>query len=250
MSEPREVSLRGAGGDPVSAMHIPADPGAALGRGVVLAHEVFGLDAFILGVGQGLARAGYEVLIPDLYSREGLPGPAGTPEEPAPRWEPELIRAAAAGLPDRRCTGDLEAAGKHMLEGGLDPDGLALLGFCRGGTLAFLAGCQSRLFQAVILFYGRLVYPDLGPQQPVQPLEMALNLEAPLLGHFGSEDPSIPAADVDALEERLAAFAKTSEIHRYSGAQHGFANPLRPSYSESDTQLAWDRTYRFLEEVL
>lgn len=255
MSEPKQVDFGGSGGDSVAGEWFAAEPQNAeaeerVGRSVVLVHEVFGLDPFTRQVAASLAAAGYEVLAPDLYSREGLPGPAPTAEDPAPTWDLDTIRAAAAGLPDRRAVGDIEGAGKQLLARGAQRDGLLVLGFCRGGTLALLAGCQSRRFQAVVDFYGRIVYPALSSNQPIQPLEMLLNLGVPLIGHFGSEDPSIPEADVAALDQGLAAFAKTFELHRYEGAQDGFANPLRPAFDDSHSASAWNRTHRFLDEVL
>ena len=108
---------------------------------------------------------------------------------------------------------DLEAATAALAaDPVVDADRIAAMGFCIGGKLAFLLGCQSRRLAAVGDFYGKVRYADLDADHPVQPLEMALGLESPLLAVFGAEDASIPIEDVDAMRRQLDAFAKPHTI--------------------------------------
>ena len=107
--EASEVRYPGHGGDELRARLVvpPADvteetPGRA---GVVLIHEVFGLDQHMADIAARLAGAGYAVIAPDLYSRDGLPGPTPTDADPAPPWPADTIRAAVASLQDRRVFG-------------------------------------------------------------------------------------------------------------------------------------------------
>ena len=244
------LEVEGHGGAPVAAARF-APEGEGPFPGVVLAHEVFGLDAFARGVGERLAEAGYVVLAPDLYSREGVPGPASTDADPAPAWTTDQIRAAAQGLPDRRAVADLEAAAAALADDpAVDADRIAAMGFCLGGKLAFLLGCQSRRLAAVVDFYGKARYADLDADHPVQPLEMALGLECPLLAVFGAEDASIPLEDVDAMRRQLDAFAKPHTIEVAPGVGHGFLNPHRAAYDRDAAEAAWARALAFLAEHL
>lgn len=251
--EATTLHFAGHGGDDVRAERFaPAStPAGETRTGIVLAHEVFGLDAAARLAARRLVDAGHVVLVPDLYSREGVPGPASTTDDPAPAWAVEQIRAAAAGLPDRRAVGDLEAAARVLAEDPeVDPDRIAAVGFCMGGKLALLLGCQSRRLAGVVDFYGSVRYAELGPARPVQPLEMTLNLSSPLLAVFGEKDESIPLADVEELREKLAAFAKPAEIVVEPGVGHGFLNPLRSSWNEDAAERTWARARAFLDEVL
>lgn len=245
------VELCGHGGAAVTAERFAPPSGAGPWPGIVLAHEVFGLDAFARSTARRLAGQGYVVLAPDLYSRGEVPGPPSTEEDPAPQWTEEEIRAAAAGLPDRQAVADLEAAAAALCS---DPDveerRIAAMGFCLGGKLAFLLGCQSRRLAAVVDFYGRVCYSDLDADHPVQPLEMALGLECPLLGVFGQLDPSIPPADVEAMRRQLDAFAKPHTIEIVAQAGHGFMNPLRSDYPADSAEEVWALALTFLEENL
>ncbi|MEM7308307.1 MAG: dienelactone hydrolase family protein [Planctomycetota bacterium] len=250
--EREELRFPGASGEEVRAVMLQGsaeEPGER--SGVVLVHEVFGLDAYVLDVAEGLAAAGHAVIAPDLYSREGLPGPASTEAEPAPTWDSDQIRGAVASMPDRRAIADLEAAAALLIERfGVDDERLGALGFCMGGNYAYLLGCASRSVSAVVDFYGRIVYPELSANKPTQPLELALNLGAPFLGLFGAEDASIPAEHVQRLDGVLSQFAKDFAIFTYPGAGHGFHNHRRPAFHEDAASDAWNRALAFLDEHL
>jgi len=219
--------------------------------GIVLIHEVFGLDAHMRSVARRFAEAGCHVLIPDLYSRAGVPGVASTEADPAPIWELETIREAVRELPDRRALADIDAAARVLSERPeVDGDRIAAIGFCMGGTLAFLSACTSRRFAGCVSFYGRVLYPELSAAKPIQPLELALNLDRPLLAFFGEKDEGISLEDVERLRTTLAAGAKNFEVVCYPEAKHGFFNNLRPNFDARAAEDAWERTLKFIEEDL
>ena len=186
--------------------------------------------------------------MPDLWSREGLPGPAPTAAEPAPEWPVDTIRAAVDALPDRRALADLDASLRALAaRPEVDRSCVAVVGFCMGGNLAFQLACTSReRIAAVVDYYGRIVYRELSGNHPIQPLELALNLGCPLLAHFGAEDATIPAEHRAELEERLTMFSRDFELVVHAGAGHGFQNDTRPGYHEVAARDAWARTLEFL----
>jgi carboxymethylenebutenolidase len=228
-----ELRFAGHGRDPVRALCLrPSAEAEGPRPGVVLIHGVFGLDAHALDAARLLARAGYVVLAPDLYSREGVPGPQHA-------------------VPDRRALGDLEAAAAALVErGGADPERVAAVGFCTGGSLAFLFGCASTRVAAVVDFYGRIVYPELSAHHPTQPLELALNLGAPVLFFAGESDPALPPEHVALLRRVLSQFGKDFDIVTYPGVAHGFLNDRRGGYDAAAAADAWRRTLAFLAQRL
>ena len=244
------IELEGHGGDPIVAAVVRPDGEGPL-PGLLVVHEVFGLDGHVEDVARRFAAEGYLAIAPDLWSREGLPGPAPSAEDPAPAWSREQIRAAAASMPDRRALGDLERCLEWLeREPRVDAERLAVVGFCMGGNYAFQLGCTSRRLAAVVDFYGRLVYGELSQLHPIQPLELSLNLSCPLLGLFGGRDESIPPEQVERLESTLTQFAKRCEIEVYPDAGHGFFNPTRSGYHEGSARDAWARVLEFLTEEL
>lgn len=219
--------------------------------GILLLHEVFGLDAHMRDVARRFAAEGYVVHVPDLYAPDGVPGPASTADDPAPAWTADQIRAAVASLPDRRVLADLEAAAETLgKRQDVDAERIAVVGFCMGGNYAFLLGCTSSRVRAVVDFYGRVVYPELSAEKPTQPLELALNLGCPLLALFGEEDPAIPAEDVERMRVVLSQFSREFDILTYPGAGHGFFNDRRPGHHEAAAADAWRRVLDFLRSTL
>jgi carboxymethylenebutenolidase len=247
---PERIEYAGQGGDAVNAL-LAQPSGEGLRAGLVLVHEVFGLEAHIEELALRFAAEGYVVVAPDLWSREGRPGPEPSEGEPAPEWSVEQIQGAVTELSDRRALADLEAAlGWLEVREDVDRDRLVVVGFCMGGNYAYQLGCTSRRVAAVVDFYGRLVYDELSASKPIQPLELALNLSSPSLFHFGRQDASIPEEHVARLETVLGQFAKRFEVERWTGAGHGFLNEYRAGYHGPSARAAWDRTLRFLREEL
>jgi carboxymethylenebutenolidase len=246
--EGKLIEFRGAGGDVVRGFFVAAGERAPA---IVLVHEVFGIDRHIEDVARRFAREGFAVLAPDLWSREGVPGPKPSEREPAPQWTPEQVRAAVQALSDRRVLGDLEGALAWLAQQpNVDGAKLAAVGFCMGGNHAYQLGCASRRVQCVVDFYGRLVYRELSAAKPIQPIELALNLSVPLLAFFGERDTTIPPEQVERFRRELSQGAKDFEIVTYPQAGHGFFNDRRATYRADDARDAWQRTLAFLREKL
>lgn len=211
--------------------------GGHTGRGVVLLPEVRGVDANIEDYAQRLVQEGYEVAVPDpWFGRGGVPDLSSR----------EAIAAAAARVDD---AGALRGVARARDALGAAP-GRAVVGFCLGGLYARLAACAVPGFAAAVEFYGRVVYPTLTAEKPVQPLDLLPGRACPLLCHFGTDDPVAPPAHVDLLEARLATQPLPARVYRYRGAGHGFANLTLPAWNAEAAALAWSRTLRWLDEHL
>ncbi len=96
-----------------------------------------------------------------------------------------------------------------------------LAGLGRGGTLAFLAACTAARAGGVVLVGAPLVYSELGPERPVQPLELALNLACPCLLVWGTDDPATPAAERERARQVLSQFSRSFDIVALPGAAPG-----------------------------
>ncbi len=247
-----QVRFAGHGGESIDGWFAAAQTSAGeRAPALVLAPEVFGVDAHQRDVALRFAREGFATLAVEVWSREGLPGPRPTPAEPSPKWTPEQVRAAVYALSDRRVLGDLDG-GLAWLAGRSDVDAskLAAVGFCMGGNHVYQLGCHSRRVAAVVDFYGRLVYAELNAAKPMQPIEYALNLSVPLLAFFGERDSTIPPEHVALFRQRLEQGCKNFEIVTYPDAGHGFFNDTRATYRREESLDAWRRTLEFLRREL
>src|SRR5262249_21258366 len=143
------------------AAHL-ALPASGRGRGVVVLHEAWGLDAFVRGVCGRLAREGFVALAPDLFD-----GKQAADVAEAQRLSDALGAA--------RVEEDLEGAVRALLShDAVDGPRVGLLGFCLGGHLALLGGARTARVGAVGDFYGLYPHPPLEAAQLAAPVRAIL----------------------------------------------------------------------------
>jgi len=225
-----------------------AHPGEGALPGVVLIHDVWGLQEHPRELARRLAAEGFGVLAVDLYRRESelrIVDPGAWMRELS---DPEVLR-------DLQTAVDFVAA-----EPGCRGRGVGVVGFCMGGTYALLAGCSCSGVSAAVPFYGLLSHEHgllhreggLDPaKKPRQPLDAVADLRCPLLGFFGAQDEYVPLADVEELERRLATTGKPAEVVVYPDAGHAFLNDTRPdAFRPEAARDAWTRMLAFLGERL
>jgi carboxymethylenebutenolidase len=118
------------------------------------------------------------------------------------------------------------------------------VGFCVGGTVAFIAAAARALGAAVTYYGGGIVEGRFGAPALV---ELASSLKTPWLGVYGDQDHGIPISDVERLRETLATVGVETKIMRYPDAGHGFHCDARGAYHEPSAIDAWTRTLTWLE---
>ena len=151
-----------------------------------------------------------------LLIREGKPGDDSRAAEErlaeegflvhAPELTPEVLAV------DRRALQEIERALEDLARrAGLERERLGVVGFGRGGTLAFLLGCTRRV-GAVVDVDGPVLYPELSAARPIQPLELALNLEGSFLGVFSGPSGPVGEEEITLLREQLSSAARPFDI--------------------------------------
>jgi carboxymethylenebutenolidase len=213
-----------------------AVPTSGRGPGIVLLHEIFGVNDYVRDCAQRLAQLGYVALAPDLYWRT------------QPRLElnhdeagVQAGMAAAQRLDVRAAVGDAIAA-LEVLRAMPEVTGrtAGVLGFCLGGTLAYHVAADGDPAVAVV-YYGAGI-PDA--------LDAAARIGCPTIMHWGGADPFIPRERVDAVAA-MAAGHPTIECHVHEGAGHAFDNHRAPMFhGPAARAAAWELTAAFLAREL
>lgn len=209
---------------------------------VVVIPEVFGMHEHIRDVTRRFAREGFLAVTFEPYAREG--GVLNLPDLDA-------VRKVVDPVPDARVMADLDAI---VAWAGKQPSALAdrigMTGFCRGGMYTLLYAARNRELKAAVPWYGQL-RPALTPGvRNVGPLDVAAQINAPVLGLYGAEDLGIPVADVRTLEAVLKAAGRTAEFVIYPGAPHAFFADYRPSYRAEAARDAWGRCIAWFNKYL
>ena len=197
---------------------------------VLLIHEWWGLNREMVHMAEQLALDGYVVLAPDAY-RGGL-----AVSVPGALLQ-NLVRSR------RRITADLDTA-YDVLQSlpGVDPDRIAVVGFCFGGTQAMLLGARSREARAIGIYYG---------SDPIVDRDAIGHLSGGrlLLGIYGGSDNLIPLDDVLTFERLLHESGARAAIEVVPDYGHAFVNP-RALAEDPIVASAWDRMRRFLSTGL
>lgn len=215
-----------------------AVPPGGTGPGILLFQEIFGINDNMRGVADRLAAEGYVVLVPDVFwrieRRFERKGESGMGDAVA-----MVGRLDRTKLPD-----DIRATHAHLLGMAECTGKVGAMGFCLGGTLAFLAAATSQVdgrgIDAAVSYYGSATNDLLG---------MVDQIACPTMFHYGAKDPFIPEAKIVEVEGAIAGRPHLS-LHRYA-AGHAFSNWDAPSmYDEAAASEAWDRTVAFFREHL
>lgn len=195
---------------------------------VLLIHELFGLNTEIAAMADQLARDGYIVLAPDAFR--------GRLAVTAPGALMQMVTVS-----DRRIAADLgRALAELRSHPDVDPQRIAVVGFCFGGTQTMRFANTVPGFAAAAIFYGG------SPITEADDIGL-LGRDAPLLGIYGANDPTIPVADVEAFRELVDVGEVPVDITIVEGEGHAFVNPrtIRERGAAAD---AWDRLRAFLRE--
>jgi carboxymethylenebutenolidase len=199
---------------------------------VLVAMEIFGLHEYIKDVTRRLAKLGAFAIAPDYYFRKGVDLTKITDI-------PQLLPIVNS-KPDAELFSDLDSAAAWAKAEGGNTNRLGIIGFCRGGRTVWEYAAHNAALKAGVAFYG----PPADPPSaiwPKNPIALAPDMKAPVLGLYGEADTGIPVATVEALKAALAANKKTAEFKIYPGAPHGFHADYRASYRKDAAEDAWNR---------
>jgi carboxymethylenebutenolidase len=222
MSE--SVTLSAADGHSFNAYvaHPATEPVAAL----VVVQEIFGVNAHIRSVADGWARDGFLAIAPALFDRISPGIDLG--------YDPESMKTAMSLFPkfdvdkailDIAATVDYAAKITHKKVG--------VIGYCLGGTIAWLSATRLHPAAAVGYYGGRI--GNYAGEEP----------HCPVMLHFGKQDSHIPASEV----EKVHSAHPEVEIFWYD-AGHAFNCEPRPSYNPVAAQEARQRSLDFLKKTL
>jgi carboxymethylenebutenolidase len=199
---------------------------------VIVVMEAFGLNAHIKSVAERVAREGYVTAAPDFFYRFGSPI---VPYEDVPRAIGYIQRFDWSAL-----MAEMGVVIHHLKSlPEVRADRLGVVGFCVGGTIAFLTACRhASAIKAAVSFYGG----GIGADTPTAPINLAERLQCPVLCFFGETDKMIPMDQVRRIDETLKRLKKAAEVKVYKGAGHGFFCDDRPSFDAAAAQSSWEMT--------
>lgn len=209
---------------------------------VLVVSEIFGVHEYIADITRRLAHQGYMAIAPELMLRQGDPGSYAEMGK--------LIAEVVSKVPDAQVMSDLDACVSWAAKNGGNTDKLAITGFCWGGRITWLYAAHNPAVKAGVAWYGKLAGQS-SALTPKHPLDLVNALNAPVLGLYGGADTGISLDSAEKMQAALAAgqaVAKSSHLHVYPDAPHGFHADYRPSYREALAKDGWQRMLTWLAQ--
>ena len=199
-----------------------AEPSAKPRGGVVVVQEIFGVTRHIRAVADQYAAAGFLAVAPALFDRVER-------DVDVPYTDMAKGLSYMQALNNAQVMLDLQAAVLRVRPAGK----VAVVGYCWGGTMAYLAAAQLEI-DAAVAYYGGGISRHLDAK-----------LRAPVMFHFGEKDAHIPRTTV----EQIRAAHPEGIYHLYP-ADHGFNCTDRASHEPESAKLALQRSLEFLHRHL
>jgi carboxymethylenebutenolidase len=233
MIETATLSLAKEGGRDFDAYL--ARPSMGRRVGIVMVHDMFGLNPSIRYIAGEFARRGRAVLVPNMFWRSANPQPLEYDDTQHPAaWE----RLKALDL-DAACD-DIATAARWLRAQSFSTGKVAVIGFCGGGRIAFLAAARTNVDAAVAL-YGLHIS---------QHLDELRKVKCPMQIHYGLRDQHIPRDEIDAVSDGIDAHGQPGiEVVLHPKAGHSFFNHVRPTFDRAAKQLAAERIETLLNSL-
>jgi carboxymethylenebutenolidase len=201
---------------------------APAGPGVVILPDVRGLYPFYVQLAERFAQAGHDAIAIDYFGRTAGLGPRDDTFEYLPHVQQTQLEQVQA-----------DAAAALARLGGP----AVTVGFCFGGTHAFLSAASDLPLAGAVGFYG-----NLSPARFPHPATVAGQMRVPVLGLFGGADPGIPPELIEAFAAALIAAGVHHDVVTYPDAPHSFFDRSFDKYAQECAD-AWRRILDFLASL-
>ncbi|MFN8410807.1 MAG: dienelactone hydrolase family protein [Anaerolineales bacterium] len=195
--------------------------------GVIVIHEIFGLNDNIRDIANQFASQGYATLAVDLFSNRNrtlcmMQAFYGI-----------LIRPLNNSMLD-----DLNASMSFLRQQkNVDGNRIGAVGFCMGGSYALQLAVTDKGMKAASVFYG-------ANPKPLDAVAQA----CPIVGSYPDKDFTTQAARD--LESQLTRYNIPNDIKIYDNTQHSFFSQQRTPFEVEASKDAWQRMVSFFGEHL
>jgi len=203
-----------------------ATPAGERKGGVIVIQEIFGIDEHVQRDVDRWASLGYEAVAPALYDRRE-PGFVAHHDEAG-------IKAGIAhamATPREQVLADIAACRDFLKDRGK----VCIVGYCYGGSYAWIAAGEVGGLAAASSYYGSMVQANA-----------TLKPMCPTIVHLGRLDTGIPA---DAVKQAVQAANPSVPVYIYEDAGHGFNNEDPARHSSASADLARQRTLELFERA-
>ena len=198
--------------------------------GVLILPAWMGIDDEARTAARELAGQGYIAFIADIYGEGNIPTDFNSARQAATHYKTDF-----AAYQHR-----IALALEQLKQAGADPDRIAVIGYCFGGTGALEAARAQLPVKGVVSIHGGLGKGE----RPNGPISTSVLIQHP------EADASVSAADLASITAELNAAKADWQMITYAHCGHTFTNPAGKDYNKRMADRAWQHLLVFLQEVL
>jgi carboxymethylenebutenolidase len=225
--QPSAVSVPRANDHGVMESYFVKPVGDGPFPGIVVIHEIFGLNDNIRGIANQFAQQGYAALAVDLFSNRNRT-----------MCMLQLMHGMLFRPLKNGALADLQSTIAFLQkQPGVDSNRIGAVGFCMGGGYALQLAVTDKGMKAASAFYGAAP----------KPLE-AFARSCPIVGSYPEKD--ITAKGARELDQVLEKYDVPHDIKFYPNTQHSFFNQQRTPFEVEASKDAWQRMLTFFHEHL
>jgi carboxymethylenebutenolidase len=227
-----------------------ASPDQSPKGGIIVIHEIWGLNEHTKDVAKRFAEQGYMALAPDLLSGTELDGGFDPQlmqqvQNSANRAQGQKLlqtKMAALQAPEfiQNTVNKVKDCFDWLMNKPETHGKIAVVGFCFGGSYCFALAVAEPRLKAAIPFYGHAEQTE----------DQLRNINCPILAFYGEQDTAL-TEKLPELTTKMKNAGKNFQYKVYPNTGHAFFNDTNPNrYDEPAARDAWTKTLAFLSENL
>lgn len=199
--------------------------------GVLILPAWKGIDNEAKNAATELQKQGYIAFVADIYGEGNIPADNAAAAKIAGSYKQDY----------KAYQQRISVALEELKKQGANPEKIAVIGYCFGGTGALETARAGFPVSGVVSIHGGLAK---GNDRLNVPIKTKVLVEHP------AEDESVKPEDLTNLITELKTGKTDFQIITYANSKHTFTNPESPDYNEVMAKRAWNHTLTFLKEIL
>jgi dienelactone hydrolase len=199
--------------------------------GVLILPAWKGIDKEAKQAALDLEKQGYVAFIADIYGEGNIPSDDAAAMKIVTHYKTDY----------KAYQHRINLALEELKRQGANPDKIAVIGYCFGGTGALEAARGGFPVQGVVSIHGGLAKAAD---------RTVANIPAKVLVEHPAEDKSVSQEDYANFITEMNAAKADWQLITYAYCGHTFTNPESPEYNALMAQRAWNHTLLFLGELL
>ena len=199
--------------------------------GVLILPAWMGIDDEAKAAAIELEKQGYIAFIADIYGEGNIPTDYPSAGKAAGSYKQNFEAY------QKRISLALEELKKN----GANPEKIAVIGYCFGGSGALEAARGKLPVVGVVSIHGGLAK---------DPARVNDAISAKILVEHPADDESVKPEDYVQLVNEMNDGKADWQIITYSNSKHTFTNPESKDYNPVMAKRAWNHTLMFLKEIL